>query len=196
MNDSFVYDKAQGQGAAAIANRAIGYVARGSGFRPAEGNAENYVVGDGQVNTTAEDLAKWDRAIDSGTLVMPSTLAAAFEPGRLNDGTPLTYGFGWGLGRYRGLRVTSHGGETDGFAAQLTRFPDQHLTVIILSNDEQLSPPPFALANRIADLYLSGDVKSPVSVDLTPEPIPVAPAVHFLCGGVRVDRVAATSPTA
>lgn len=169
MNDSFVYDKARGQGAAAIVNRAIGYVARGSGFRPAEGNAENYVVGDGQVNTTAEDLAKWDRAIDSGTLVMPSTLAAAFAPGRLNDGTPLTYGFGWGLGRYRGLRVTSHGGETDGFAAQLTRFPDQHLTVIILSNDEQLSPPPFALANRIADLYLSGDVKSPVSVGLTPE---------------------------
>lgn len=29
-------------------------------------------------------------------------------------------------------------------------------------------------------------------VDLTAEPIPVAPAEHFLCGGVRVDRIGAT----
>lgn len=164
MNESFVYDKSQ----AARGGRATGYVSQGSGFKPADRNPENYVCGDGQVNSTIEDLAKWDQALSTEKLVKASTLKEAFAPGELNDGTPVSYGFGWGLGRYRGLHFVSHGGDTDGFAAQITRFPEQHFTVIVLSNDEQFTPP-FAVANKIASIYLADDLKSPVVVQLAPE---------------------------
>src|SRR5207302_2327432 len=108
MNDSFVYDATPSNSAA----QATGYVSRGSGFMPAERNRENCVYGDGQVNSTIEDMYKWDLALYTDELVKASTLAAAFTSGTLNDGTPINYGFGWGLGKYRGLRLVAHGGDT------------------------------------------------------------------------------------
>ena len=163
MNDSFVYDGQSGRGA-----RATGYVSRGNGFRPVARNAENYVTGDGLINSTVEDLVKWDQALDHEKLVKAVTLRDAFSPGQLNDGTPLTYGFGWGLGRFRGARTESHGGETDGFVAQITRIPEQHFTVIVLSNNEQF-PPLYAIANKIADIYLANDLKAPPATPLAPQ---------------------------
>jgi len=162
MNDSFVYDATRSNSAA----QATGYVSQGSGFMPAERNRENYVYGDGQVNSTIEDMYKWDLALYTDELVKASTLAAAFTSGTLNDGTPISYGFGWGLGKYRGLRFVAHGGDTDGFVAQITRFPEQHFTVVLLSNFEQF-PPAFAISNKIAGIYLANKLTLPVSVNPT-----------------------------
>jgi hypothetical protein len=86
----------------------------------------------------------------------------------VNDGTPVNYGFGWGLGRYHGLNFVAHAGGTDGFVAQITRFPEQHFSVIILSNCEQFTPP-YAVANKIASIYLAEKLKSPTAVQLAPQ---------------------------
>jgi CubicO group peptidase (beta-lactamase class C family) len=163
MSDSFVYDETQTTTAA----QATGYVSQESGFISAERNPENYAYGDGQVNSTIEDMYKWDLALYTSKLVKASTLAAAFTAGRLNDGTPISYGFGWGLGKYRGLHFVSHGGDTDGFVAQITRFPEQHFTVVLLSNFEQFTPA-FAITNKIAGIYLADKVTLPVAVKLAP----------------------------
>jgi D-alanyl-D-alanine carboxypeptidase len=160
MNNSFVFDGTNRRG-----EPGTGYVARGNGFKPADRNPDNYVTGDGQVNSTIEDLVKWDHAFDTEKLVPVATLREAFRPGQLNDGTPVSYGFGWGLGRFRGTPVVSHGGETDGFVAQITRIPEHHFTVIVLSNSEQF-PAPHAVANKIADIYLVGDLKAPAAAPL------------------------------
>jgi hypothetical protein len=68
------------------------------------------------------------------------------------DGTlaPL-YGFGWFLDPYRGHRRYSHYGETVGFRNAIQRFPDDHLTVIVLSNRADLDAP--VLAESVAHLY-------------------------------------------
>jgi len=164
MNDSFVYAKPR----ATTGEQATGYVSQGNGFRPADRNPENYNYGDGQVHSTIRDMAKWDQALYTEKLIKASTLKESFAAGQLNDGTQVNYGFGWGLGRYRGLRFVSHGEETDGFAAQITRFPEQHFTVIVLSNYEQFTSPP-AIANKIAGIYLAADLQSPAAVQLAPE---------------------------
>jgi CubicO group peptidase (beta-lactamase class C family) len=163
MNDSFVYDKTQ----TTREGLATGYVSQGAGFKPANRNPENYVYGDGQVNSTAEDLAKWDQSLYTETLVKTSTLKEAFAPGQLNDGTQVNYGFGWGLGRYHGLNFVAHGGVTDGFVAQITRFPEPDFTVILLSNCEQFIPP-YLVANKIASIYLAEILKSLPAVQLAP----------------------------
>jgi len=148
--------------------RATGYTSRGGRVAPADRNAENYVYGDGQVNSTANDLAKWVRALSGTALVSAATLKEAFTPARTEDETPVNYGFGWGLGRYRGASVVGHGGETDGFAGQLTYFPQLDFTVIVLSNNEHL-PAPFAIANRIAAIYLAAELKPPMPVSVATE---------------------------
>src|SRR5262249_9414656 len=83
MNDSFVYDKTQ----AINGGRAIGYMSQGGGFKPAVRNAENYVYGDGQINSTIEDMAKWDQSLYTEKLVKASMLKEAFAAGQLSDGT-------------------------------------------------------------------------------------------------------------
>src|SRR5262249_15038831 len=101
-------------------------------------------------------------------LVKASTLKGAFTSGQLNDGTPVNYGFGWQLGRYRGLNFVAHGGGTDGFRAQITRFPEQRFTVILLSNSQQFTAP-YAAANKIASIYRAENLKSPAAVQIAPE---------------------------
>jgi len=154
MNDSFVY----GEPKTPAPNRAIGYIQNGSGFKRADYNPNNFVIGDGGVHSTVEDMYKWDQALYTEKLVKAATLAEAFTSGTLNDGTKINYGFGWGLGKYSGASFISHSGGTDGFVAHIGRFPAQRLTVILLSNFEQLTPS-YSLANKIAGFYL--DEKSP-----------------------------------
>jgi CubicO group peptidase (beta-lactamase class C family) len=61
------------------------------------------------------------------------------------------YGFGWFLDPYRGHRRYAHYGETVGFRNAIDRFPDDRLTVVVLSNRAELDAP--ALAESVAALY-------------------------------------------
>ncbi len=44
------------------------------------------------------------------------------------------YGYGWRIGELDGHRTISHPGLIDGFASAIVRLPDDHITVIVLSN--------------------------------------------------------------
>lgn len=153
MNGSFVYDGSKSQ----IQNRAPGYIQNGGTFTKADFNPNNFIAGDGNIYCTAEDMYKWDQALDTEKLVKAATLSEAFTSGSLSDGTRFNYGFGWGLGKYFGVPFVSHSGGTDGFVAHIARFPAQRFTVVLLSNFEQLTPS-YSLANKIAGIYLAGEL--------------------------------------
>jgi hypothetical protein len=130
----------------------------------------------GGLYSTVRDMARLDRALDTDTLLAAETIQQAFTPARLNDGGQGTFGLGWMIRTYRGLREVSHGGDVDGFNSCILRFPDQQLTVVVLSNLGMWPPggpiPSAAdLAHRIADIYLSdvmGPPEQPVAIDLDP----------------------------
>ena len=82
-----------------------------------------------------------DRAIDD--------LAQAAKPFRLNDGKDGLYGLGWQIGAQNGHRTMFFGG---GAATFHLRFPDDRLSVIVLSNLQGSAP--HTLAMDIASLYL------------------------------------------
>jgi CubicO group peptidase (beta-lactamase class C family) len=151
-------DSAACIGIPATPNRAAGYVQDGNGFKQAEKNPNNFICGDGEFNTTLADMYKWDQALGHEKLVKAATLKEAFTSGTLNDGTKFNYGFGWALGKYLGTPFVSHSGGIEGFVAHIVRFSDSGLTVILLSNFEQLTPPSYALANKIAGIYLSSEI--------------------------------------
>ena len=62
---------------------------------------------------------------------VPVTADTVFESGAW---APLNYGFGWTIDTWRGRRVIGHSGGTPGFSSVIDRFPDDDLTVIVLTN--------------------------------------------------------------
>jgi CubicO group peptidase (beta-lactamase class C family) len=93
----------------------------------------------GGLYSTIEDLYLWDQALYTAKLVPQAALDtmftahAAFPPP--GDGG---YGYGWDIFKAHDRRVTGHLGGIAGFSAGLTRFPDDKVTVIVLSNFEEV----------------------------------------------------------
>lgn len=106
----------------------------------------------GAMVSTVTDLAKWDAALNGNSLLKESSKQQAWTPARLNHGETQDYGLGWRLAPFQGRRNIGHSGSTSGFSASFQRFPDDHLTVILLSNGGELN---FAtdLARKVAALY-------------------------------------------
>ena len=88
----------------------------------------------GALGSTVNDLLRWDAALRGGEVVSPASYAAMSAPGRLNDGSPIRYGFGLLAGRYRDHPVIGHNGGINGFVTSLGHWPDDDLTVVLLSN--------------------------------------------------------------
>jgi CubicO group peptidase (beta-lactamase class C family) len=110
------------------------------------------MTGDGGVMTSLEDMAGWDRGLATGKLVKPETLALAFTPGKLDNGKPHTYGFGWVVGGTKGHRVVGHEGGWVGYRTFIRRYLDDRLTVVVLANNESLDVG--SLGDQVAKLYL------------------------------------------
>lgn len=102
--------------------------------------------------STVGDLAKWDAALRAESLLTHESYEAMVTPATLSDGSTHPYGFGWGTSRRAGHRNFSHGGGTAGFSTLLSRYPDDGLTVILLSNlaGAELGP----LERKLASHYL------------------------------------------
>jgi len=83
------------------------------------------------IMSTALDLAKWDAALRSEKILKQSGLKLMWTPVKLNNGEPQPYGFGWELDERHGHPVVGHGGIT---GTEITRFVDDGLTVIVLTN--------------------------------------------------------------
>lgn len=117
-----------------ITNIATGFTRRGWRYRKFKHNPLDEVLGDKSVYTTASDLLKWDQALYTNTLVNDSLLREAFTPGKTSRGHEFKYGFGWRLNEIDGKKVIYHNGLWNGFTATLTRYVDDQITIILLSN--------------------------------------------------------------
>jgi CubicO group peptidase (beta-lactamase class C family) len=133
---------------------------RAAGYRLVEGELKNQEWVSPLLNTTADgalyftvlDMAKWDAALYTEKLLKRASLDLMWTPAKLNDGkTEQRYGFGWGLGEVRGHRVIEHGGGWQGFATQISRYVDDKLTVIVLTNLANARPQ--TIAKGVAGLY-------------------------------------------
>ena len=140
-----------------IPGRATGYrKAEGGGFEIDMSDWEQ--TGDGAVQTTVEDLSRWDQNFYEPRVGDRELVAEMQVPGVLNSGKKLTYASALVLGAYRGLPIVSHGGSWAGYRAQLLRFPEQKFSVACLCNVGNANPT--ALAQKVAEVYL-GDRMQP-----------------------------------
>jgi CubicO group peptidase (beta-lactamase class C family) len=142
MNGSVAFE----QGISKVPHRAFGY-SRNEGWHRTDQSLTSSTLGDGGIYTSIDDLVHWIAWLDSGRF------DREFVPATPTDHPGEQYGFGWFIGQHRGMRMLWHHGETVGFRNAIVRFPDQHLTVVLLTNrhDERV---PQETAPKIADLFL------------------------------------------
>lgn len=93
------------------------------------------MVGDGMVNSTTEDLLKWDRSLYTDKLVNEKDKAIIFQGAKLNDGKMTNYGFGWQIGENKEYgKVVAHSGSWAGYTNYIERNLSKDQTIIILQN--------------------------------------------------------------
>ncbi len=135
-----------------VSNRADGYVLRDGKLR----NAESYLAlrPSGAFLSTVLDLAKWDAVLYTDQILNAATRELMWTPVKLNSGATHPYGFGWEVGATGGHKRVSHGGSLPGFRATISRYLDDKLTVIVLTNSDNANPGAIALG--VAETYIPG----------------------------------------
>jgi D-alanyl-D-alanine carboxypeptidase len=118
-----------------VKNRASGYNVR----KGITTNAEAWISirPSGAFLSTVGDMAKWDAALYGNTILSEASKQQLWSPAKLNMHggiVEVPYGLGWGLQPFQGHRRVLHNGGMPGFSADLQRFTDDRLTIIILCN--------------------------------------------------------------
>jgi CubicO group peptidase (beta-lactamase class C family) len=135
---------------------------RSSGYRLVKGELKNQEWVSPTLNTTADgalytnvlDLAKWDSALYTTKLIKRSSLDAMWTPAKLTSGKTYPYGFGWDLASRQGHRALSHDGAWQGFTMSMSRYLDDRLTVIVMTNLDSDNSEPEKIADEVARIYL------------------------------------------
>jgi CubicO group peptidase (beta-lactamase class C family) len=152
---------------------------RTSGYELKDGSLRNQTpvspalnrTADGSLYSTLIDLMKWDRALDGASVLPHGELERMWTVDVHHDGrTPLYhYGYGWENNHLNDHRLVEYDGNWQGFQAVMTRYADEKLTVILLTNlalcrterlghtvaglvDPALVPYPSAIPDRAPDM--------------------------------------------
>lgn len=134
-----------------VKNRAIGYT---------QGDNDDYkiytttldIIGDGGIFTTVRDVKKWDDAFYNSKVLNKEFWDMMTKGGKLNNGDTIDYACGLLVTEYKGLKEIRHGGAFVGYRAEIVRFPEQHLSVVVLANREDADPT--RKAHKVVDVLL------------------------------------------
>ncbi len=126
-----------------LSDRASGYIYSGEEYQNAEFIDMSLPSGAGALYSTVEDLYKWDSALYTNAVLSESSKKLMFAPTVLVDpptdtADPPTqtthYGYGWLLDTHYERDRLFHGGGIDGFTTSISRYLDEQITIIVLSN--------------------------------------------------------------
>jgi CubicO group peptidase (beta-lactamase class C family) len=108
-------------------------------FEPERRVALENVGPAGSVNSNVVDMAQWLRLqlaqgeIDGARLISSQSLLETWAP-QIEMGEAESYGLGWMLREHDGRKVVEHGGNIDGFSAQVGFMPEENLGYVLLMN--------------------------------------------------------------
>ena len=136
-----------------IANRASGYMHKKDTLINAD--ALFAVRPSGGFLSTSTDMIKWDKVLNEQKAILKKeNWEQLWHPFIKTSDQPNSksyYGFGWIADEYNGHKTISHGGSNTGFRSYYTRFVNDGLSIIILTNTDEANPT--AIAKALADYY-------------------------------------------
>lgn len=125
----------------------------------------------GSINSTVADMLKWLQMNLNGgkhegiQIVSAANLAKCHQP-QMQIQYPTTanfkeidlqsYGYGWFIETYKGVKVLQHGGSIDGFLAAVSIIPSINTGIVILTNHDVCATPP-AIKYSLYDILLNLD---------------------------------------
>jgi hypothetical protein len=112
-------------------------------------------------------LAKWDAALYTEGVLKSTIRDQMWDAVKLTNGTSHPYGFGWELDKVGGHRLVRHGGTLPGFRAELARFVDDKLTIIVLANSHNAEPASLSLG--VAAHYIPGLIPERIVTKVDPK---------------------------
>ncbi len=157
-----------------VPGRAYAYERRPDGSFALNSPA-NERAGAGGLFTTVRELVRWDGNFYDAKVGGPDLIRMLETPGRLNNGTELTYAWGLTVGSYRGMPIVEHSGSLGGYRAHIMRFRQTHTSVAILCNVSDVMTG--WSVRRVADAVLADRFKEPSPLGKVP------PSVVSVIGG-------------
>ncbi|MGB7491076.1 MAG: serine hydrolase domain-containing protein [Thermoanaerobaculia bacterium] len=115
----------------------------------------DHIQGPGNLRSTVDDLAKWDAALYTESLLPADTLEMLWTPNTLSNGESTNYGFGMGIGELEDHRMIAHRGNINGFDAYSLRLPESQIYVAVLMNHGNPEVGSGDLANKVARIILA-----------------------------------------
>lgn len=134
---------------AAVPDLATGYVPAGAGWSRAPHSFPLH--GEGGLVSTVQDLALWDRNLDTGRVGGEWLASALATQAPFTNGTGNRYARGQAVRDYRGHATISHGGLWPGYRTEFLRVPGL-ATVIAIANNGTIDPN--LLAHQTLDVLL------------------------------------------
>ncbi|MBC7899362.1 MAG: serine hydrolase [Saprospiraceae bacterium] len=138
-----------------IKNRAAGYAKQSGEIVNAAYMDMTIPYAAGSLYSTTGDLLLWDQALYTEKLASRKALDEMFTPWKGDAG----YGYGWSMGKRFERQMIAHGGGIYGFATQITRFPADRITIIVLSNVQ--GAPAGKVAGDLATIVFGGAYEIP-----------------------------------
>ena len=110
--------------------RARGYSRIGKKTMNADFISMDWPFSAGVIYSTVEDLYKWDRALYGNSVLSNTSKQKMFTPGKSN------YGYGIIIDSLENHFRIWHNGGIPGFSSNISRFPNDDLCIIVLSNNQ------------------------------------------------------------
>ena len=123
----------------------------------------------GSINSSVYDMSNWlitwiNKGKFKGKEIIPASYideaissqmvtSGALPDKEFPDMFFSNYGYGWSLKSYKGHYRVSHGGNIDGFSADVTFYPSDNIGIVVLANQNS-SPTPGLVRNTISDYIL------------------------------------------
>ena len=145
-----------------LPHRASGYAFSGENYRNAAFLEMSIPSGAGALYSTVEDLYKWDQALYTDAILSESSRNAMFAPTAALDpdaDKKAYYGYGWLINTHYERDRLFHSGGINGFRTMISRYPNDQITVIVLTNIE--TAPSDRIANDIAAILFDKPYELP-----------------------------------
>jgi CubicO group peptidase (beta-lactamase class C family) len=118
--------------------------------------------GSSSLFTSLNDMTRWAIHFDEQINLKNPVYSRMLEAGKLITGDTVYYGFGIGLNKEGEPRRVAHTGGWVGFRSMITFYPDEHFSVIVLSNSGNFNSRAFS--QKIVDIMHQREVVSEESV--------------------------------
>ena len=136
-----------------IPNRASGYMHKKDTLVNAD--AMYAVRPSGGFLSTSTDMILWDKVLREKNIILKKEnwelLWQPFIKTSDNTDSKAYYGFGWIIDERNGRKTVEHGGANVGFRSYYTRFVNDGLSIIIMTNTDEANPA--AIVRALSEYY-------------------------------------------